>query len=208
LPKLPRTAITNELLKAELAKLSSETLAYIDRCQYEVTGQLISEVIESIMWDRYSTAGGAWPTSEPVPDDDLGRPFKFQYITYCAKAVSPDDPAHQVARSLRVEINGVDYGKNDGFLCSCGEQLKVCGRSQPRQRRVSSGEPARVWPSVTMGGVHYLAVCKAAPSPVDLDHGPLLFMERCICGSRFPDPTDIDKSKTTLEKHYRLWDAQ
>ncbi len=205
---MPRTAITNEILKAELAKLSSETLAYIDRCQYEVTGQLISEVIESIMWDRYSTAGGSWPMSEPIPDEELCHPFKFQTITYCAKAASPDDPAHQVARSLRVEINGVEYGRSDGTICSCGEQLKMSGR--PRQRRVRHPgvEPSRVWPRVTIGGVPYLMVCKKAPYPFDLDHAPLFIMERCICGARFPEPADIDRSKTQLEKHYRLWDAQ
>jgi len=201
---LPRPTITDELLKDELAKLSSETLAFIDHCQYEVTGQLIRDTIKSIMWDRFSVAGGAWPISDPIDDDDLRRPYKFQTITYCSKAAEPNDPAHQVARSLRVEINGVSYGRNDGIICSCGEQLRKSAR--PRQRRVRHHgvEPSRVWPNVTIGGVPYLVVCKKAPYPFDLDHGPLFIMERCICGARFPDPADIDKGKT----HYRLWDAQ
>ncbi len=205
---MTRTTITDELLRAELDKLSSETLAFIDHCQYEVTGKWIRDTIKSIMWDRFSTAGGAWPTSEPIPDDELKLPYKFQTITYCSKAAAPDDPAHQVARSLRVEVNGVSYGRNDGFICSCGEQLRMSGR--PRQRRVRHPwiEPARVWPMVSVGAVPYFAVCKAAPSPLDLDHGPLRILERCICGARFPELDSKVPFKDSLEKHYRLWDAQ
>jgi hypothetical protein len=206
---LNTTTITKEKLKDELSRLSSETLAYIDRCQYEVTGQLISEVIDSIMWGRWSTAGGGWPISEPIPDEELGLPFKFQTIAYCGKASSPDDPAHQVARSLRVEINGVDYGRNDGFICSCGDRL---GRnSKVKQRRVSHPgiEPTRVWPMVTVDKVPNFAVCKNAPHPFDLDHGPLWALEKCICGARFSDLGDLSKYGTSfLEANYRLWPAQ
>jgi hypothetical protein len=206
-PTIP--TITDEQLRAELDKLSSETLAFIDHCQYEVTGKWIRDTIESIMWDRYSTAGGSWPMSEPIPNGELGRPYKFQTIAYCSKASSPDDPAHQVARSLRVEINGVSYGRNVGFICSCGEQLRRSGPT--RRRRVSHPgvEPSRVWPSVTIERVPYLVVCKKAPYPFDLDHGPLWAGEKCICGEQFPDLGDLRKGGTTfLERHYRLWDAQ
>ena len=213
-PELPLITVkmTRELLKLELATLSSDTLAYIDHCQYEVTGQQIRDVIESIMWDRYSTAGGAWPVSDAIPDDELGRPYKFQTVTYCAKASSPEDPAHQVARALKIEINGVLYGKPVGFICSCGERLgdRSARAARPRQRRVSRvGFDTHVWPRVRVDGRPFFAVCKAASSPVDLEHGPSCIFERCICGARFQDPAEagyVDRG--VMERYYRLWDAQ
>lgn len=195
-----------DALKAGLSPLSDDLLAYIHHAQYEVTGQLIMDVVEDIIWDRHATIGGDWPVSPPVDPEMIGQAYYFQLLYYCAKATGPDDPAHRPARILDVKFRGHHFG-GIGFECTCGSRPKY---SPAKQHRVSiPGWDTHVWPRVVIDRVPYFVVCKHARYPFDLAHAPCLrttFDERCLCGEAFPDLTNTDRAE--LELHYKLWPAQ
>ncbi len=194
---MPRAPVIDEL-----AHLSSEMLADIFIGVHDLKAQDIREAIQTLIWTRHATLGGAWSVREEDIGDPLSPPYqrflgRHQIIAYCGESLpwtqwvrgGPRRPAHehQVARML-------DWGVFRGIECTCGRRSDRSYtdplRLHIKWRQVTPS--AAVWPVVTIPGVAipHVQVCQFSQGVEDPDHAPSENGLKCLCGAPLGGDTD------------------